>query len=136
MNNIYKGSCNCGGVRYEVRGKLGNIIACHCGQCRKQTGLHYATIQVAFEKFKFVCQDTLVWYRSSDIASRGFCHKCGSSLFWQPESKSHISILAGSFDDDIPSTFGKHIYCNNKAGFYELNDNVPKYDDVGNVIDG
>ncbi len=32
------GSCLCGGVTFEMRGPLKAITACHCTQCRKQTG--------------------------------------------------------------------------------------------------
>ena len=32
------GSCLCGGVAFEMRGQLKAITACHCTQCRKQTG--------------------------------------------------------------------------------------------------
>ena len=39
---VARGSCNCGGVKYTVTGPLREVIACHCGQCRKQTGHYYA----------------------------------------------------------------------------------------------
>ena len=42
MSEITKGSCNCGGVKWQVEGEMRPVIACHCGQCRKQTGLYYA----------------------------------------------------------------------------------------------
>ena len=39
----YAGSCLCGGIQYEVRGSLGDIIQCHCRRCRKATGTAFAT---------------------------------------------------------------------------------------------
>ena len=30
--------CLCGVVRYEVRGPLRPVIACHCTQCRRTSG--------------------------------------------------------------------------------------------------
>jgi hypothetical protein len=35
-----KGACLCGAVSFEVEGKLAAPDACHCSQCRKQSG-HY-----------------------------------------------------------------------------------------------
>ena len=32
------GSCLCGAVRFEVHGPLRPVLACHCIQCRRQTG--------------------------------------------------------------------------------------------------
>ena len=32
------GGCECGAVRYEVRGPLREVIDCHCGQCRRTHG--------------------------------------------------------------------------------------------------
>lgn len=134
MSESYTGSCNCGGVRYGVTGELSDIIVCHCGQCRKQTGLYYATIQIENENFHLHSDTTLSWYPSSDKAERGFCHRCGSALFWRPLTHSHISILAGTLEGDIPSVFAKHIYCNDKANFYKILDDAPQFDHTGNPL--
>ena len=37
------GSCLCGGVAFEMRGPLEPVTACHCIQCRKQTGNYWAS---------------------------------------------------------------------------------------------
>ena len=34
------GSCLCGAVAFEITGPLRPVIACHCHQCRKQTGTY------------------------------------------------------------------------------------------------
>ncbi len=38
---VKTGSCLCGAVSFEVRGDLRPVLACHCIQCRKQTGQLY-----------------------------------------------------------------------------------------------
>lgn len=38
MSEPVAGGCQCGQVRYEVRGKLRDVIACHCVQCRRTSG--------------------------------------------------------------------------------------------------
>ena len=83
MGKITRGSCNCGSVRWEAEGELRGIIACHCGQCRKQTGSYYAATNVPDEKLTLISEATLKWYQSSDDAKRGFCSECGSAMFWK-----------------------------------------------------
>ena len=36
------GSCECGAVVFELSGKLRDVVACHCGQCRKTSGHYWA----------------------------------------------------------------------------------------------
>ena len=76
MTKITKGSCNCGGVSWKAKGDMRPVIACHCGQCRKQTGMYYAATNVADDKFTVTGEENLTWYQSSDVAKRGFCKHC------------------------------------------------------------
>ena len=76
------GGCLCGGVRYRVGGDLRDALACHCTKCRKTTG-HYAVFGACRnEDLAFECAESLAWYESSPGVRRGFCGKCGSTLFW------------------------------------------------------
>ena len=40
---VYQGSCLCQGIRYEIKGGIGDIIQCHCQRCRKANGTAFAT---------------------------------------------------------------------------------------------
>ncbi len=40
------GSCECGAVVFELSGKLRDVVACHCGQCRKTSGHYWAATSV------------------------------------------------------------------------------------------
>ena len=40
------GSCLCGAVSFKVHGALRQTIACHCIQCRKQTGSYLSLIHI------------------------------------------------------------------------------------------
>ncbi len=33
----------CRGIRYEIKGDIGDIIQCHCQRCRKSNGTAFAT---------------------------------------------------------------------------------------------
>ena len=125
MTKITKGSCNCGGVRWEAQGELPPIVACHCGQCRKQTGLYYAATNVADECLALTSDNTLKWYQSSPKAKRGFCSECGSALFWKHEDDAFTSILAGSIDGASGLEISEHIYTADMPDWYKITDGNP-----------
>lgn len=120
------GSCLCGAVAYEVDGPLRNIVGCHCNQCRKTTGHFLAATAASLSDFRLTREDGLTWYRSSNIAKRGFCGTCGSTLFWQADGRDYIAIAAGSLDGATGLTIEGHIFCANKGDYYELHDGTYK----------
>lgn len=114
------GSCLCGGVTFEMRGPLKPITACHCTQCRKQTGNYWASTTSDDADLHFTRKDTLAWYRASDFAQRGFCKACGSTLFWKADGRDSTSICAGSIDGKTDLKLEGHIYCDNAGDYYEI----------------
>jgi hypothetical protein len=40
---MLRGSCLCGGVRYEVTGPVHDVHHCHCSMCRKAHGAAFST---------------------------------------------------------------------------------------------
>ncbi len=128
MEEKNSGGCLCGSVRFETRGPLRTVTACHCSQCRRQTGLYYAATAVDEENLHVHGEQKLSWYRASDSARRGFCSICGSALFWKADRSTQISILAGAFDQPSGLVMGEHIYCADKGDFYDIpDDEVPRH---------
>ena len=123
----HSGGCLCGAVRFEAVGPLRGFVACHCGQCRKQSGHYPAFTNVPLERFSLTQRDGLSWYRASDSAERGFCRQCGSLLFWKGNGNSHISISGGSFDGPTGLHLDKHIFCADKGDYYEIADGAPQF---------
>lgn len=95
---IHKGGCLCGAVAFEAEAPLGPVILCHCGQCRRWSGHVFAATAVPHDRFRLVRDRGLAWYRSSDIARRGFCRDCGASLFWQPDGEAQVYLAAGALE--------------------------------------
>jgi hypothetical protein len=98
------GSCLCGAVAFQITGQLRPVIACHCHQCRKQTGAYMSSTAAKDEQFRFTETRGLEWYRSSDTGRRGFCEQCGSVLFWKGDEYDYIAIAAGSIDGKLGVT--------------------------------
>jgi hypothetical protein len=114
------GSCLCGAVTYEVDGPMREVVACHCIQCRKQTGHYLAMTNAKVTDFHLLTSAPLKWYRASDAAKRGFCGDCGSVLFWQGDGSDEISISAGSIDGQTGLKLGGHIFCDFAGDYYEI----------------
>ena len=121
------GGCLCGGVRYRVTGPLIDVSACHCSQCRKTTGHFFASTTCSLEALKFDNEETLSWYESSAGAHRGFCSRCGSSLFWRLAKEDKIDILAGTLDAPTGLKMADHIFTANKGDYYEIAGGLPQY---------
>ena len=124
----HTGSCYCGGVTFEATGKIRSAVMCHCGQCRKMSGPFMAATSVPNDRFTITKDETLAWFRSSDQAERGFCNRCGSPLFWRGVGDDRISICMGALDHSDHMTSSGHIFVADKAGWYDLTDDLPKFD--------
>jgi hypothetical protein len=126
MAKTHRGGCLCGAVRYRVAGAMRPIIACHCRECRRQSGHYYAATQAPAETVEIADGGTLRWYRASTQAARGFCTNCGSSLFFQRDGSPGLTILAGSLDEPHGLELIGHIYVSEKGPYYALDDGLPQ----------
>lgn len=127
MERHRTGHCLCGGVSFAVEGDVGPVVYCHCSQCRRQTGLHYATADVRRDRLTVAGENLVSWFRASDAAERGFCSRCGSALFWKRDGSPNICVMAGAFDTPSGLVGGHHIYCADKGDFYTIDDDLPQY---------
>ena len=125
MEQTHSGSCLCGQIRYTVTGALREVVACHCTQCRKQSGHYFAATSAPNDALQIHGEDALCWYRASPPARRGFCGNCGTTLFWSHDEEDHTSILAGSLDTPTGVKLGKHIFCADKGDYYDITDGLP-----------
>lgn len=121
-----KGACLCGAVSFEVVGELAPPDACHCSQCRKQSGHYWASTNVARAALTVSGGDKLTWFQSSAKVRRGFCSLCGSVLFWDPPHKDWTSIAMGAFDAPTGARLEMHIFTADKGDYYEIADGLPQ----------
>ena len=83
---IYRGSCHCGSVQFEVeaaeRIKCGD---CNCSICSKSGFLH---LIVPKSKFKLLSgEENLTTYTfNTGVAQHKFCKTCGVKSFYIPRS--------------------------------------------------
>ncbi len=122
----HRGQCLCGSVKFVARGKLEAPTACHCSQCRKQSGHYWASTSVAEKNLQIDGSDNVGWYQSSEKVQRGFCKHCGSFLFWNPATRDDISIAMGAFDTPTETQLALHIFVADKGDYYTIADGLPQ----------
>lgn len=94
------GTCLCGAVQIEMANLPKQIGACFCSACRKINGGGPLLGVHGNSELKASGQENIVRYTSSDWAERGFCKKCGTTLFYHLTVGSEDYIYsAGLFDD-------------------------------------
>jgi hypothetical protein len=122
---VIQGGCACGAVRYEVRGPLRPIIACHCTLCRRTSGHFVAATACRRSVFALLKSDTLKWFVAVPGFRRGFCSECGSSLFFEETGGERVSIAAGSLDEPQGLSMAAHIFVAEAGDYYEIDPRVP-----------
>lgn len=124
-----RGGCLCDGVKYELSGILRPSVACHCVQCRKTSGHYVSATQVEPEQLTLTSQETVAWFQSSREAERGFCNRCGSSLFWRHMADGgRVSVMSGTIDGATGIHTSHHIFVADKGDYYEITDDLPQHD--------
>ena len=123
---MHKGSCLCGAVTFEVEGELHPPDACHCRQCRKQSGHYFASTDVPRSAVTVHGGDKVTWFRSSEKVRRGFCSICGSALFWDPIEKDWTGLSMGAFDGPTGTRLRIHIFVADKGDYYDIADGLPQ----------
>ncbi len=128
---VITGSCLCGGIRFEITGKLGPMGACHCSMCRKATGSAFsvnALVRPGY--FRLLCgRELIARYESSPGHVRCFCRRCGSTL-GEPDLEAEdasFTIAAGLLDGDVGRSLYGHEYVDSKAPWYEIADDLRRF---------
>ena len=134
-----RGSCLCGGVKFEITGPLSGAMNCHCSQCRKQHGAPFRSrVGVQIEDFQWLQGEHLVKYHeSAGGLLRGFCRECGSPIInragpnWKradefPRVSSQYGVPLAILDDpQVRPTC--HIFVGSKVPWFEITDDLPQY---------
>ena len=125
---ITEGGCLCGAVRYQVKGPLRDVVNCHCEMCQRLHGNYGPHSKARKVNITVTKSDGLTWYKSSDVARRGFCCKCGSGLFWEPFEFEATGIIAGTLDAPTGLKSIGHIFVGEKPDFFEITDGLPQFE--------
>lgn len=114
-----KGRCLCGAVKYEVEEPVLSVGICHCDMCRRWAGGAWAVIHCT-GPVTFKGEEHIVRYESSDWAERGFCGKCGTTLFYSLRGRDEYALSAGTLDDQASLKLNEQIFVDEKPVWYDF----------------
>jgi hypothetical protein len=127
---MYKGSCLCRSVRYEISGELGEFGYCHCTSCRKASGsAHAANAPVERSAFRLTSgTEDLREFESSPGKLRVFCGRCGSPIYAYLRANTDvIRVRLGSLDTPFTKQPRVHTWVSDKAPWEPIADKLPQF---------
>jgi hypothetical protein len=127
---MLRGSCLCGGIRYEISGKLYDARNCHCSMCRKAQGAAFRSrASVRSADFRLISgEHLLTFYTSSPGNHRGFCRVCGSPIVSRFDAyPSVLGLPLGALDDDPGVRPQMHVHVASKAPWFTISDDLPQF---------
>jgi hypothetical protein len=118
-----RGSCLCGGVKFELNEAPETLRYCHCDSCKKLSG-GAATVngRVPSSSIRILeGEELLQTFQPAEGSSKTFCLACGSNLFgggW-PSSET-ASVRATALDDALDARPSAHIFVRSVAAWETL----------------
>lgn len=126
------GGCNCGAVRYTLSARPFAVAACHCVNCRRQSGAAFSVnlvvradaMKVDGDLRTFVDADT----ESGQPVERQFCGACGSPIRSVPRASPMIvAVKAGTLDEPDAFPPAMHIWTSSALPWVTIPADLPKF---------
>jgi hypothetical protein len=128
---MFRASCLCQGVAFQIEGAIKDMLFCHCSMCRKAHGTAFrARGRILSADVRWTRGEELMrFYESSSGEHRGFCSVCGSNIFTKFDARPReLGLALGILDDDPGSRPICHVFVGSKAPWYEITDELPQYE--------
>lgn len=126
---VAEGGCLCGNIRYEAtQPPLGSML-CHCRICQHFSGAPIlGGTTFLTEALRFTKAEP-TYYRSSSIAKRGFCPKCGTAIIYRGLVKQWTKwsmVFTASLDNpaEFPPTY--HMGIESQMPWLDVHDELPR----------
>ena len=108
-----RGSCQCGGVQFELPDEFVSVRFCHCTTCQKLSGgIGTANARVRTDAIRLLAGEELVrTYQPDEGTAKTFCSVCGANLFgggW-PQSE-HSSVRLTAIDSPLEDRPDSHLF--------------------------
>jgi hypothetical protein len=126
MREDITGGCLCGAVRYVARGQPINVRVCHCRMCQKAVGAAF-NARALFPRAAVRLDGPIATFASSPDLTRGFCPRCGTTLYSARASLDAIGLTCGGLDDPAALQPSMHIWMSSKQPWVRLDDGLPQY---------
>ncbi len=127
-DNVTRGRCLCGAIRFEFVGPANWVGHCHCESCRRNTSSPITTfVGVPRSAFRFT-GGTAKAYESSPGVRRHFCGDCGVPMAFDADHyPDEIHLYVASLDDPAALQPEFHVYVGEQLPWFEVQDELARY---------
>ena len=128
---VYTGRCLCGMVRYEAMPPTLFFAHCHCRWCRAAHGAAFVSwVGIGADRFRVVAgEPELRWYQSTAHSRRGFCARCGTTLFFASTlCPGEVHVTRASLAGGIDREPQLHCFFDQHVDWAEPGDDLPRHD--------
>jgi hypothetical protein len=125
-----RGRCLCGDIQFSAQLPSKWVAHCHCTLCQRSAGAAFVT-WVGLVESECSVEDPsgrLAWYASSGRGERGFCSRCGSTLFFRsPRWPGELHVTLANFDDPVDRAPQAHVFWDTHVDWVHLaDDGLPR----------
>lgn len=129
---VMRGSCQCGGVTYEVTEPPLVSLVCHCRDCQKLSASAYSTTLTFRAEALRVHGELSRWQRIAESGTPNaawFCPTCGNRIFHEnPEDPSLRRLKPGTLDSHPIPVPEIHVWVSRKQPWVEIPEGVPTFE--------
>ncbi len=133
-----EGGCCCGAIRYRFALPPLWVAHCHCTMCRRAQGAAFVTwVGVDGEKFELLGEEAgrLRSFRSSPAATRSFCGRCGTPLFFESARwPGELHITLASIEPAVAAKLAPqaHVHWADRVAWIgDIHDGLPRHEATG-----
>ncbi|OAN13313.1 hypothetical protein A3K86_16810 [Photobacterium jeanii] len=125
-NVVHTAKCLCGKVELKVKPKSNKFVVCHCDTCKRWNGGPQFAMPCGTD-ITMKGQDHLSVFSSSPWATRGFCKRCGTHLYYRLNHSGEYNILLGALDIDKDENLEIEVqyFIDRKPAYYSLDADSP-----------
>lgn len=110
-------NCLCGSVKVTAKIIDPKFTVCHCQSCRTWGGAPFFALKCGTQ-VNLEGEDKVKMYKSSSWASRGFCRKCGTHLFFKFKETGEYNMPVGLFPNLEGLEMDMQYFSDMRPGYY------------------
>lgn len=126
------GSCQCGGVTYQLLAAPKMVIACHCKECQKLSTSAFsitAMVNAADLEIQGELKDWSRLAESGNTAAAKFCPTCGNRIYhYDPANPTAIKLKPSNLSDTSIIQPSAHVWVSEKQDWFQIPDGVKVFE--------
>jgi len=129
---FHRGGCQCGAIRFRIRGELPASYCCHCKACQKQTASAFSqSVVIALDRIELERgeprQFTVIGASGAEKHCY-FCGECGTRMWHQSARRmEQVALRVGTLDENRDIRPQYHLWVSRKLDWVVLDPDVPAY---------